>query len=112
MKINYEENLMGTISVVMGIFFLTVIGMSLGILKICLIYSRNGWFVILGHIMVLVMIAIALIGPALSVVGGIFGGIGIFGSSKKKKLAFIGLAINTISLIICIIIFKEMGIKL
>lgn len=112
MKINYEENLMGTISVVMGIFFLIIIGMSVGILKICLIYSRNGWFVILGHIMVLVMIAIALVGPVFSGIGAIFGGIGIFGSSKKKKLAFIGLAVNIISLIICIIIFKEMGIKL
>lgn len=112
MKINYEENLMGSISVVMGIFFLIVIGISAGILKICFIYSRNGWFVILGHIMVLVMMAIALIGPVLSVIGAIFGGIGISGSSKKKGLAFIGLAANTISLIICIIIFKKMGIKL
>ena len=31
MKINYEENLMGTISVVMGIFFRIVIGISAGI---------------------------------------------------------------------------------
>ncbi|UYI79304.1 MAG: hypothetical protein OGM09_03600 [Fusobacterium varium] len=84
MKINHEENLMGTISLVIGILLLVASGLSVGLLKICLINSGNGWFVILGHIMVLVMIAIALIGPAVAVVGLIFGGIGIFGSFNKK----------------------------
>ncbi|AVQ30828.1 MULTISPECIES: hypothetical protein [Fusobacterium] len=112
MKINHEENLMGTISLVIGILLLVASGLSVGLLKICLINSGNGWFVILGHIMVLVMIAIALIGPAVAVVGLIFGGIGIFGSFNKKRLAFIGLVINLLSLSVCILIFKEMGIKL
>ena len=112
MKIDYEGNLMGTISLVMGILPLIASGLSVGLLKICFIYSRNGWFVILGHIMVLAMIAIALVGPAVSVMGLIFSGIGIFGSFKKKRLAFIGLVINLLSLTVCIFIFKEMGIKL
>ena len=111
MKIDYEKNIMGTISLVIGILLLIASGLSVGLLKICLINSRNGWFVILGHIMVLVMIAIALIGPAVSVMGLIFSGIGIFGYFKKKRLAFIGLIINLLSLIVCILIFKEMGIK-
>ncbi|MEE0139805.1 hypothetical protein [Fusobacterium ulcerans] len=111
MKIDYEKNIMGTISLVIGILLFIASGLSVGLLKICLINSRNGWVVILGHIMVLVMIAIALIGPAVSVMGLIFSGIGIFGSFKKKRLAFIGLIINLLSLIVCILIFKEMGIK-
>ena len=105
MKINHEENLMGTISLGIGILLLVASGLSVGLLKICLINSGNGWFVILGHIMVLVMIAIALIGPAAAVVGLIFGGIGIFGSFNKKRLAFIGLVINLLSLSVCILIF-------
>lgn len=86
MKIDYKENLMGTISLVIGILLLIASGLSAGLLKkICLINSRNGWFVILGHIMVLVMSVIALIGPAVSVMGLVFGGIGIFGSFNKKR---------------------------